>query len=296
MLRYETLRARSGKEFSGGVFVGAENAHLGMFAHDYFHALGGIHEGKRLAPCLYDFRRQSDESYGLPSDAVAFEHSSIYMGPWDIMSQHFVRRGEPPPGLSSFTKIRLGWITAKEARLVRPGENALTLLSPLSLKGDTLVVKIPLARGHYYLIENRQPFGFDRALPDSGIIVLKVNPGADEGFGTVELMNADPEARHFSRAAFKAEEPRRDHYVDQRNGVAVIPLWKQERDLGVLITTPGESDAALKAAQAIVRLMNRADRSRSGEAGKALQEALSAFKNFEFSRSRQISRAILGDE
>ncbi len=48
--RYETLRARGGKEFGGGVFMGTENAHLGMFAHDYFHALAGVHEGKRLAP------------------------------------------------------------------------------------------------------------------------------------------------------------------------------------------------------------------------------------------------------
>jgi hypothetical protein len=48
--RYETLKSKGGKEFRGGVFVGAENAHLGMFAHDYFHALGGIHDGKRLVP------------------------------------------------------------------------------------------------------------------------------------------------------------------------------------------------------------------------------------------------------
>lgn len=48
--RYETLRSKGGKEFQGGVCVGAENAHLGMFAHDYFHTLGGIQDGKRLAP------------------------------------------------------------------------------------------------------------------------------------------------------------------------------------------------------------------------------------------------------
>lgn len=48
--RFVTLRSAGGKEFKGGVFVGAENAHLGMFAHDYFHALGGVHEGKRLVP------------------------------------------------------------------------------------------------------------------------------------------------------------------------------------------------------------------------------------------------------
>lgn len=49
--QYETLRSKGGKEFKGGVFVGAENANLGMFAHDYFHALGGIYgAGKRFAP------------------------------------------------------------------------------------------------------------------------------------------------------------------------------------------------------------------------------------------------------
>jgi hypothetical protein len=48
---YETVRSKGGKEFKGGVFVGTENANLGMFAHDYFHALGGIYNGrKRFAP------------------------------------------------------------------------------------------------------------------------------------------------------------------------------------------------------------------------------------------------------
>lgn len=48
--KYETLRTKGGKEFRGGVIVTAENAHLGMFAHDYIHTLGGIQGGKRLAP------------------------------------------------------------------------------------------------------------------------------------------------------------------------------------------------------------------------------------------------------
>lgn len=48
--KFETLKAKGGKEFRGGVIVAAENAHLGMFAHDYIHTLGGIQDGKRLAP------------------------------------------------------------------------------------------------------------------------------------------------------------------------------------------------------------------------------------------------------
>ena len=48
--RYETLKSKNEKTFQGGVFVGAENAHLGMCAHDFLHAMGGVHNGKRLVP------------------------------------------------------------------------------------------------------------------------------------------------------------------------------------------------------------------------------------------------------
>ncbi len=46
--RFVTLHSKGGQEFSGGVFVGTENAPLGMFAHDFFHALGGVYANKRL--------------------------------------------------------------------------------------------------------------------------------------------------------------------------------------------------------------------------------------------------------
>lgn len=47
---YVPLESKGGEPFRDGVCVGAENAHLGMFAHDFFHALGGIHNNKRLVP------------------------------------------------------------------------------------------------------------------------------------------------------------------------------------------------------------------------------------------------------
>jgi len=49
-LAYATVRSRGGQEFGGGIYMGCENAHLGMFAHDFFHALGGIDAGKRRVP------------------------------------------------------------------------------------------------------------------------------------------------------------------------------------------------------------------------------------------------------
>ena len=47
---YALLKSKGGKSFQGGVFVGVQNADLGMYAHDFFHSLGGIHKGWRLVP------------------------------------------------------------------------------------------------------------------------------------------------------------------------------------------------------------------------------------------------------
>ena len=49
-VRYVPLESEGGQPFRGGVCVAAENGHLGMFAHDFFHSLGGIHKNKRLVP------------------------------------------------------------------------------------------------------------------------------------------------------------------------------------------------------------------------------------------------------
>jgi hypothetical protein len=48
--RYVPVVSEGGQTFRKGVCVAAENAHLGMFAHDYLHALGGIYNNTRLVP------------------------------------------------------------------------------------------------------------------------------------------------------------------------------------------------------------------------------------------------------
>ncbi len=161
------------------------------------------------------------------------------------MSSHFVKRRQPPPGLSSFTRIRLGWISPDQVVLVNPGETRRALLSPLARNGKTLVIKIPLKTGEYYLVENRQPIGFDRVLPDSGILILKVNPDAVEGSGTVRVMDADPDSPNFSHATYRADRKERNIFVDRESNLAILPLRSEGDDQGVLVTTPDRIPANL---------------------------------------------------
>jgi hypothetical protein len=205
------------------------------------------------------------------------------MGPWDIMSQHFVEKGKPPQGISSFTKIRLGWINKQQVQTVKLGETAIAFLSPLSKGGDVLVVKIPVDEENHYLIENRQPFGFDKMLPDSGILILEVNSMVSDADGPVRIKSA-VRSRTFDQATYKLEAGNRNVFVDKQHNIAVIPLWKENEKLGVLVTTPDRSKVAINAALAIQKLIDQ-----NSENKNVMSEAVAAFKNKDFEKSYDIA-------
>ncbi len=218
------------------------------------------------------------------------------MGPWDIMSEHFVKRDEPPPGISSFTKIRLGWISSSQVFFTKPGETLYTHLSPLSRKGAVMAVKIPLKGDLYYLLENRQPIGFDRSLPDNGLLVLKVDPDSPEGYGTVKVMNADENSPHFSRATFRLDQDKRNLFLDREANVAILPLWTEGGSLGVLITTPEKSHQALQAASMIRKLKMRYPEPRGREANQLIEDCVACFKRYDFAACYQSAKRVLKDE
>jgi len=285
--RFVTLTSKKGKEFSGGVFVGTENAPLGMLAHDYFHALGGVHQNRRLVPCLYNFERQAEASR-----RHEWEYCTNYIGPWDVMSAHLRKTKSPPPGISSFTKIRLGWISTEQVKLVKPGETIYVSLSPLEKKGETLVIKIPLEGGQYYLVENRQPIGYDQVLPDSGLLVLKINPNAEEGSGTVMVMDANPGVRNFSEATFTLDRDNRNLFLDKAHDIAIIPLWTAGENLGVFVTNRKKSDDALKAALEIQGMLKQEQDSKNVRKESLVKECIESFKNLDFIFCRERLRKM----
>ena len=158
-----------------------------------------------------------------------------------------------------------------------------------------LVAKIPLKGGQYYLVENRQPVGFDRTLPDSGLLILKVDPEAPEGYGTAKIMNADKSAPHFSRATFRLDQNNRNLFVDQKANVAIVPLWAEGDDHGVLVTTPEKSADALKAALMIQKLKSRYPESRGRGKNQLIEDCVSCFKRFDFKTCSQMAERGLRD-
>lgn len=247
--RYVPITTRRGTVFQKGVVVMAENFHVGFMVHDLAHAIGGVYHGVRLVQDLYDF-----EAQGRPRSQFQIHDATLHLGPWDVMSQHFLQPGEPPPGFSLFTMMRLGYIQPRQVDLVRPGETALARLAPLVQGGSLMGIKIPLAKGRYFLVENRQPLKLDRVLPASGVMIYRVDESLEEGTGQVQAQNADPGAPNFSRAPFGVDGQAKAAFVDQRANVAVVPIIKEGQDYLVLITAANQADAAQKVSRNLVGL------------------------------------------
>lgn len=231
--RMETIRLDDGTTYDRGIVVSAETAHVGHVAHDLLHAFGGAHDGRRPVPDLYDFQIQ----HRRPQDRSPIPFA-IYAGPWDVMSQHFIERNQPPPPPSSFTRLQLGWIDLDQMVTVQPGQTQSVVLEPLESGRKPLVVKVPLGPRRYLLLENRQQMGLGAVLPATGLIVLNVDEERGEGAGIVKVANAHPDVPGFMNAPF-APGSKPDAYINRAAGVAVVAESVDEGGrLQILVTTP----------------------------------------------------------
>lgn len=210
----DAFRTKSGQAIKG-VAIFTSQAHLGTLFHDVAHILGGVKKGKRIVPCLYDHDLQAKPG----PMRETFIESIINLGFWDPMSCHFFKREIPPPGISSWTRMRLNWIDESKIKVVTPGTETDVILGPLEDgTSEILAVKIPVSETSYYLVENRQPIGFDKNLPGSGILIMYADDTISEcrhGNAPVKLMNADPSAPNLEGATF--DLGKKDTFRDDKN-------------------------------------------------------------------------------
>jgi len=243
-----------GSKFSGGIIINTENSVLGHVAHDLMHAMGGVISGERSVPCLYSQYLQSHPVGGGRPD---YDEFSIYLGPWDVMSQHFLKktkqaensdeRRQASPGITSFTRMQLGWFRPGQVVTVQPGETKEVTLEPLLGGEKELTVMIPVGKRRYILVENRQKVSFDSMLPSSGLLVLRVDRTREEGDGTVTVINANPSLPHFSGAPFMPGQGELLFFEDKALNIAIAPLAITETGaIRIVVTTPSRVKEFLK--------------------------------------------------
>jgi hypothetical protein len=123
-----------------------------------------------------------------------------FVGPWDLMAEGSWNPrpdGTSPSHFTTWSKIKLGWITpSKIVQItqsnIQGGLNATVLLGPEELANGTLAIKIVLNNGSYYLVEARQKIGYDVAVPSVGVLFLHCDDSKPSGLGPVRLVSDHP--------------------------------------------------------------------------------------------------------
>ena len=165
-----------------------ENSPLGTYAHELGHVLPS-----NFAP---------RQGCGLP-DLYSYEASekgqdpNIFVGPWDIMAA-----SNPPKHFSAWSKIEFGWITPET---IQPGAKITSpiTLQPLESDSGTRAIVLSISDTESYVIEVRRQIGYDKNLPNEGVLIYFVDLSKGNGDGTVRVINSRPETMTLDDAPYK---------------------------------------------------------------------------------------------
>ena len=137
---------------------------IGTLCHEFSHCLG--------IPDMYDTE----------------DNGCFGMSCWDIMDYGcYNGNGFTPCGYTSYERMICGW----KQHVTLTNEQEVSDMLPLSDGGNTYIIYNRNSPNEYYLLENRQQVGWDRALPGSGLLVLHVDE--DEEAWMENRVNTDPD-------------------------------------------------------------------------------------------------------
>ena len=223
-----SLLTPSGRKIRGGIAIYALSAQVSKVFHNIAHIIGGVKDGRRVLPDMYDQDAASASNAGVGAALDAFTQAQFNMGAWDPMSCDMCQQLPGAPGITSWTKLRLGWLDQAKVRTVNRGETAdITLGALEDGSSSPLAIRLPLGPTKYYLVENRQKIGQDRYLPAAGVLIMQADDQVPEprlGRAPVRLVNANPSVPHLDGAAFDTDG--NNVFVDQENSIRLRLLRK----------------------------------------------------------------------
>jgi M6 family metalloprotease-like protein len=128
-----------------------------------------------------------------------------FVAEWDLMGHGFwANNGSTPVELTSWSRIRLGWMPESEVLNINASESRTIDITQIETSIEaTKVVRLPISEYTYYLIEVRRKVGYDLYLPDEGVLVLYVNEMLEDGQGIVRVVDSSPLTPTLNDAALK---------------------------------------------------------------------------------------------
>jgi hypothetical protein len=139
--------------------------------------------------------------------------------------------GSSPTGLESWSRIELGWLSSVSVPVTSDGS-----IQALNLIGDTSgprALKIATKGPIYYLVEVRERVGVDEYLPDSGVLITRVDEARGSGEGMVRVIDCNPGTRSIDDAACRIN----DSWEDRQNSIYVKVIGEQGTSFTIAIAS-----------------------------------------------------------
>ena len=131
--------------------------------------------------------------FGFPD--FYYGKTSTFLGNWDLMDYgNMTGQGYCPPGYSAHERWKMGWL--KPIELTEPV--TITDMPPLSEAGLAYMICNDDYPEEYYIVENRQPIGFDEKLPGAGVFIFHID--FDESLWTEYAVGPPntPQTQHYT--------------------------------------------------------------------------------------------------
>jgi len=232
--------------FQRNVAILSEKHSLSVFAHEFGHIFGYL-----------------PDMYG----RIGGDNLPVFAGPWDLMSSTEFRM---PQHFSAWSKIKLGWIPSSRVAIVQAGKTFEITLDPSDMPSNgTQAFIVRLAGQTYYLGEVRQRVGFDRQLPDYGLVIYLVDETKNEwGESPIIVQDSNPETPTLNDATFDLRSGKSSAFIDGKNNVGVVIAGKVGQSYRILVSTASAATANLEKIRAAFTALAEA----RGEFQKAWNE------------------------
>lgn len=196
---------------------GSNITNIGVICHELGHALGAMD--------YYDTNYRTGGEY----DGT---------GQWDIMaSGSWNDNGRTPPNFNPYVRSTVfGW---NDQVVLSPNQHISMTRMEVDDPEQSIIYRVETGKeGDYFLLENRQQYGFDAALPGAGLMIYHVHPNIERYNSTNTINATSPQGLYPVCAAYS--EPSKKKYGNINSAECPFPGSKN-----VSSFTPTTSPAAV---------------------------------------------------